>query len=136
MSKYPIVHQQFYEYPYNVQADFICMKGLLYTAIEVEGQRLHVFNTHTQASYNGKDERNSLLTRLSQLQFIGQSVTKALATNNSNKNNSQRGYRQGELVMLMGDLNVNSTQPCWPKTFLEHHWPLFFSESQSATDTL
>lgn len=55
LSRFPIVAQDFISYPYGIFSDSIADKGVLYTAIEVtmgtHKELLHVFNTHTNASY-------------------------------------------------------------------------------------
>lgn len=77
-------------------------------------QTLHLFNTHTQATYIGEEKvvRLSVLTRLMQLREVVKAMESALNT---------YGYRKGELVMLIGDLNVNSTSPMWNRLFVAKH---------------
>lgn len=52
LSRFPIVETEFYSYPYGVLSDALSQKGVLYAKIVIGGSRvLHLFNTHTQASY-------------------------------------------------------------------------------------
>lgn len=57
LSRFPIVEAEFCPYPYGVLSDAISFKGVLYAkiAFSSEGKILHLFNTHTQASYFGGD---------------------------------------------------------------------------------
>ena len=83
LSRYPITAHKFYQYPFNILADYASMKGVLYTKIKVQTTFLHLFNTHTQASYTGnnQDLKNSVLTRLHQIQSMTNSIIQALETN-------------------------------------------------------
>jgi endonuclease/exonuclease/phosphatase family metal-dependent hydrolase len=59
LSRFPIVETEFYSYPYGVLSDALSQKGVLYAKILVGGDRvLHLFNTHTQASYYGESLEN------------------------------------------------------------------------------
>jgi len=54
LSRFPIVQTEFFEYIYGVLSDALSLKGVLYAKIVVGDSRiLHLFNTHTQASYYG-----------------------------------------------------------------------------------
>jgi hypothetical protein len=54
LSRFPIVSSEFFPYSYGVLSDALSHKGVLYAKILVGGSRvLHLFNTHTQASYYG-----------------------------------------------------------------------------------
>lgn len=54
LSRFPIIEQEFCPYPYGVASDSLSYKGVLYAKIAVtEGRILHLFNTHTQATYFG-----------------------------------------------------------------------------------
>lgn len=55
LSKFPIVATEFTAYKYCILTDSLSHKGVLYTKILIKDQILHLFNTHTQASYMGKD---------------------------------------------------------------------------------
>jgi hypothetical protein len=58
ISRYPIAYQEFHGFTYPaVLSDALSYKGALYTKIELPSQNqndkrhLHLFQTHTQASY-------------------------------------------------------------------------------------
>jgi len=52
VSRFPIVESEFDPYPYGVVSDALSYKGVLYAKIVIDGRHtLHLFNTHTQASY-------------------------------------------------------------------------------------
>ncbi len=53
LSKYPIVATEFITFKYCILSDSLSHKGVLYTKIIIKNQVLHLFNTHTQASYMG-----------------------------------------------------------------------------------
>jgi endonuclease/exonuclease/phosphatase family metal-dependent hydrolase len=53
MSRFPIVDSEFHPYPYGVLCDAISYKGVLYAKIMIRDKILHLFNTHTQATYFG-----------------------------------------------------------------------------------
>ena len=52
LSRFPIIESAFELYDYGVVSDALSYKGVLYAKIEIQpGLVLHLFNTHTQASY-------------------------------------------------------------------------------------
>lgn len=54
MSRFPIVESEFRPFPYGVLCDAISYKGVLYAKIQLGNNKyLHLFNTHTQATYFG-----------------------------------------------------------------------------------
>jgi endonuclease/exonuclease/phosphatase family metal-dependent hydrolase len=53
MSRFPIIDSEFHPYPYGVLCDAISYKGVLYAKIMIGDKILHLFNTHTQATYFG-----------------------------------------------------------------------------------
>jgi sphingomyelin phosphodiesterase len=62
LSRFPIVEQEFCPFPYGVVSDALSYKGVLYAKIIIGGDRvLHLFNTHTQASYFGVDLNNFVI---------------------------------------------------------------------------
>lgn len=59
LSRFPILEADFGPYPYGVLSDSLSYKGALYAKILIGSERvLHIFNTHTQASYYGVDLNN------------------------------------------------------------------------------
>jgi endonuclease/exonuclease/phosphatase family metal-dependent hydrolase len=56
LSRFPIAETEFSPYPYGMLSDAISYKGVLYVKIMVSKSKvLHLFNTHTQATYFGID---------------------------------------------------------------------------------
>ncbi len=56
VSRFPILEAEFDPYPYGVESDALSYKGVLYAKILIGTKNiLHVFNTHTQASYFHND---------------------------------------------------------------------------------
>jgi endonuclease/exonuclease/phosphatase family metal-dependent hydrolase len=52
VSRFPIIESEFDPYPYGVVSDALSYKGVLYCKIMIQNKHvLHLFNTHTQASY-------------------------------------------------------------------------------------
>lgn len=52
LSRFPIIASEFEPYDYGVVSDALTCKGVLYAKILINDKHvLHVFNTHTQASY-------------------------------------------------------------------------------------
>ena len=51
LSRYPIVESDSIVYEYNVGDCSASSKGSVYAKVDVNGQFIHVFNTHMQASY-------------------------------------------------------------------------------------
>lgn len=56
LSKHPIVSSKFYPYTFGIFSDGTCQKGVLYSKIILGNKHLHLFNTHTQASYPTTEE--------------------------------------------------------------------------------
>lgn len=112
LSRYPIVAQDFAPYPHGVFSDSTCDKGVLYTAIEVsmgcKKEIVHVFNTHTQASYtvyaNTECMAASLDTRQSQIKTAKDFIERKV------KENGGTG-----LVLFCADLNVEDACTMKPK---------------------
>ena len=70
--------------------------------IQVKDEVIHLFSTHTQASYVGDQQRFSVMTRGDQFivlrEFIQQSLKKY-------------HYKPGEVCLLLGDFNVDARSP-------------------------
>lgn len=100
MSRFPIVFSEFFTYSYGVLSDALSQKGVLYAKITVGGSRiLHLFNTHTQASYYGNsldDFVATFETRYEQLRQARQYIEKKTANAGEN-----------DLIMFVGDFNCN-----------------------------
>jgi len=46
------VNSEFCPYPLGVGVDYYVQKGALYAKIRIEDSYLHLYNTHTQATYD------------------------------------------------------------------------------------
>ncbi len=55
---FPIISSEFKPFTYCVMSDSLSNKGVLYTKINVKGETLHLFNTHTQATYYNEPDRD------------------------------------------------------------------------------
>lgn len=105
LSRFEIEKIEFYDYSYGIFIDAAVTKGLLYVKIKVKNTYLHLFNTHLQAAYYTDGENlihMSFLTRKTQIEEMGQYIGKCLK-----ENYSKDSYKDGEKVILCGDLNVD-----------------------------
>ena len=75
-------------------------KGVLYAKIQVQKDVVvHVFTTHTQATYFGKEIRDfteSVDTRRVQIRTIRRFIEE-----------KTRNAKENEMILMCGDLNVN-----------------------------
>ncbi|CAD8125965.1 unnamed protein product [Paramecium sonneborni] len=101
LSRYPILYHDFKEFPYGILSDNLSNKGVLYTKILVNGQILHIFNTHLQASYVGKESnvRATVSTRIDQMYCIKKFVNQVL---------QEQQAMAKDLILLVGDYNIDS----------------------------
>ncbi|KAI9481543.1 MAG: Endonuclease/exonuclease/phosphatase [Benjaminiella poitrasii] len=98
LSRYPIVKANRIEFPRGVHADWLSFKGALHALIEIDSKHLvHLYTTHTQASYDNGGELNmdDTKVRLSQFARVHQFMAETSKYDN---------YP----ILLMGDLNVNA----------------------------
>ena len=51
ISRFPILQSEFLPFSDGIMSDQIADKGILYTQIQIKDKILHLFNTHTQATY-------------------------------------------------------------------------------------
>jgi len=102
LSRFPILASEFKPYPYGVFSDSLSQKGILYTKIQVKDEILHLYSTHMQASYFGENQRYPILTRADQFATLRQFIDTTLQNN---------GHKEGEMVLLVGDFNVDSRKP-------------------------
>ncbi|EGR27641.1 hypothetical protein IMG5_192450 [Ichthyophthirius multifiliis] len=114
LSKFPIVKKIFLPYKYGILSDNLSMKGVLYTKIQINDTHLHLFNTHLQASYVGNEQnvKQTVITRIDQLQQMKQFINKTL------ENNQQF---QNELILICGDFNVNARNHTFPINYLDSY---------------
>eukprot|EP01017_Pseudomicrothorax_dubius_P042759 TRINITY_DN7022_c0_g1_i12.p1 TRINITY_DN7022_c0_g1~~TRINITY_DN7022_c0_g1_i12.p1 ORF type:complete len:373 (-),score=59.71 TRINITY_DN7022_c0_g1_i12:504-1622(-) len=105
LSKYPIVEQEFKPYTFGVLSDALSQKGMLYCKIAIPNlEEIHLFTTHTQASYQRlplRTMRSTVLTRLQQLFHFRKFLETTLKKH-------MRSLR--ELVVIVGDFNVNAKE--------------------------
>jgi len=97
LSRYPIIHSEFHPYPLGLGVDYYVQKGILYAKIRIGNAILHIFNSHTQANYD--DKIKCFIKKTEQLIVFQKYVNDALSRNN---------YKEEDLVLFMGDLNVDA----------------------------
>ncbi|KAI8097048.1 Endonuclease/exonuclease/phosphatase [Halteromyces radiatus] len=101
LSRYRIVQADILEYPRGLHSDWLSYKGALHALIELDtkqGTMIHVYTTHTQASYgdNGTRSQQDILMRLEQFSRLHQFIH-----NTTNKNATIP-------IIAMGDFNIDS----------------------------
>jgi len=125
LSKYPIVENDGIIFPQGVHSDGLCSKGVVYAKIQITNSRnayIHVFLTHTQASYGTKQS----LTVPPGASFMS-NLPMALSGNQTNLHGNacpsevmrtkqlqqlkefielKAGHDQ-QPIFILGDLNVN-----------------------------
>jgi len=97
LSRYPIVASEFRPYPLGLGIDSIVQKGVLYAEIEIGESRLHIYNTHTQANYNG--DSKCAVKRAEHFMAFRKFIEESLV---------KHEYRQDDIVLMCGDFNVNA----------------------------
>eukprot|EP01133_Synstelium_polycarpum_P012305 gene12305-14432_t len=104
LSKHPIIRTEFVLFDKSVDSDMLASKGVLYTMIQVaDGQILHLFSTHLQASYARPKSGNSYehdnirndAARVVQLNQMRDMMV-AMTSNDSHP------------IVVAGDLNVDA----------------------------
>lgn len=101
LSKYPIERTKQAVFVRGTHSDSFTTKGALYALINVGAHKIHVFNTHLQASYDGECNPDGVYAsirkkQLSQLASFINSVT----------------CNDAFPILLMGDFNVNAIRDC------------------------
>ena len=104
LSRFPIIRYSLHHYDFGVVADSLSQKGIIYVQIEIGEGVLHLFNTHTQASYNN-DLYDlfiaSYKTRMHQLNQLSKFISTILI----------KEYVEGrDLALLSGDMNIDALQ--------------------------
>lgn len=56
ISRFPILFSKFYSFNIGIFSDSSSDKGYLYCKIDINGEILHVFNLHLQASFLASDK--------------------------------------------------------------------------------
>jgi len=115
LSRFPIVASKFKPYPYGIFSDSLSQKGVLYVKVQVKDETLHLFQTHTQASYIGSNKRLSIVTRGDQMNVIRTFMQECL---------SNYGWKENDMCLLVGDLNVDSRNP-FIETEKVQKYPMF-----------
>ncbi|GBB91934.1 hypothetical protein RclHR1_01940011 [Rhizophagus clarus] len=100
LSRFPIKEKDILIYPSGVHSDRFSNKGALYAKIELaQNNVIHLFMTHTQASYVSAPPLTdkSVLVRQEQLSLLRKFIDKCTLN-----------ALPEEPIILVGDLNVNS----------------------------
>ncbi|KAI7889118.1 Endonuclease/exonuclease/phosphatase [Mucor mucedo] len=98
LSKYPIQKSDRIEFPRGVHSDWLSFKGALHALVEIDSTHsVHVYTTHTQASYdnNGAINFDDTKVRLSQFAAVHQFI-------------ADTAKEDSHPILLMGDLNVDA----------------------------
>ncbi|KAI8364929.1 Endonuclease/exonuclease/phosphatase [Blakeslea trispora] len=97
LSRFPIKKADVTEFPRGIHSDWLSFKGALHALIQINTTLLHVYTTHTQASYDhgGKLNFDDTQVRLSQFALVHNFMFQTA------KNDSYP-------ILLMGDLNVDA----------------------------
>ena len=102
LSRFPIEKSEFRPYNFGIGSDALTLKGVLYAMININGRYLHLFGTHTQASYLNEtlfEFEGTLSTRKDQFKTIRSFIEE-----------KTKHATENELIVLCGDLNVNGRQ--------------------------
>lgn len=97
LSRFPIVTQEFCPFAPGIGSDYVVQKGVLYVKIAIGTSYLHLYNTHTQATY--EDDIKYFLKRSEQFLTFQQFIKESLKKND---------YNETDVVLLTGDFNVDS----------------------------
>ncbi|EIE88709.1 hypothetical protein RO3G_13420 [Rhizopus delemar RA 99-880] len=98
LSRFPIRESHRIEYPRGQHADWFSVKGAVHALIELNSQRkMHLYTTHTQASYDLNNIINpgDTATRLSQFNLL-----RSFVQDTSNTDDHP--------ILIAGDLNVDA----------------------------
>lgn len=98
ISRFPIRKSDIIEYPRGQHSDWLSIKGALHALIELNpDKKMHIYTTHTQASYdtNNVINEDDTAIRLSQFSLLHNFVYDTASMDK-------------EPVMVVGDLNVDA----------------------------
>ncbi|KAI8887514.1 hypothetical protein K501DRAFT_283298 [Backusella circina FSU 941] len=98
LSRFPIHEASVVEYPRGQHSDWLSIKGALHALLELNPERqLHLYTTHTQASYdlNNVINKDDTATRLSQFALLHNFMY-------------DTAKDDGAPIMVVGDLNVDA----------------------------
>jgi len=96
LSRFPIETFEFCPFNTGLGADYYVQKGVLYVKIRIGNSTLHLYTTHTQATYD--EAPKYFIKRSEQLMTFQKFVKKTLQQNN---------HDEDDLVLLTGDFNVD-----------------------------
>ncbi|CEG64357.1 hypothetical protein RMATCC62417_01341 [Rhizopus microsporus] len=98
LSRFPILESHTIEYPRGQHADWFSVKGAVHALIELNPKsRVHVYTTHTQASYDLNNNINPDDTAMRLSQFA---ILRSFIQETSNADQHP--------VLIAGDLNVDA----------------------------
>ena len=107
VSRLPIVYSDYHVFDYPaVHSDYGALKGCLYAKIDLGplgGSHLHLFNTHTQASYSElvlEQYVETYVARYEQLKEVKQAVKRLVFDRDSTAFD-----RAKDVVVVAGDFN-------------------------------
>ncbi|KAI9029723.1 Endonuclease/exonuclease/phosphatase [Phycomyces nitens] len=99
LSRFPINQSDILEFPRGLHSDWLSCKGALHALIELNAtRRIHLYTSHTQASYDVKGALNEEDTRMRYSQF-GLLHRFIQATTE----------KDSDPILLTGDLNVDAS---------------------------
>ncbi len=93
VSKWPIIKHKVHIFDACAKVDCVSKKGVIYAAIDKNGKKYHIFATHTNASYDTKDDPTRAI-RLKQFKEVHVFI-------------KAQKIPKSEPVIIMGDLNVD-----------------------------
>ncbi len=107
--KYPIVSKQFHAFSSSSGIDGVAQKGVLYSKIGLAGTKyIHLFNVHTQATYSNDYDKTQLSyvqARFNQLIEMRRTISKVMSNDNKFSSTSPESF--DDIILLVGDFNVN-----------------------------
>ena len=129
LSRYKIIKTEFRGFHNYAGVDSLALKGVLYSKINIQGEILHLFNTHLQASYGDcwaepgqvYKEKYNVQARLNQMielrNFISETLLKeSLSYKKIIESPDPDEYSFEDTVIICGDFNAKSTRNL-PKMF-------------------
>ena len=132
ISKYEIVVKKFLPYKYKAGVDGAAFKGCIYCKVKIrEDTFLHLFNTHTQASYSTeytKDQHDHFQARLNQILLCQEFINDCLERHSDLPtfreaflSNPEKTEKWKDYVIIAGDMNVDGNGKPIPFNFRLHN---------------
>lgn len=127
-SKYPISKTEFVAFKSKSGVDGLALKGVLYSKIIMPNHySIHVFNTHTQATYkceyqpNNPSDHKNFVARLKQIVELRKAVETLLGKYSRLEKDGPENFK--DLVLIAGDFNINSRgKPLPRENFNKLEW--------------